>query len=64
MDKRYGYLPLIFLLAMAMPGMVKVPEQGQGGQGEAGTTLSAYVTATACWTRTFSWTIQKSVAPD
>jgi hypothetical protein len=23
MDKRYGYLPLIFLLAMAMPGMVK-----------------------------------------
>jgi len=36
---------------------------GDGG-GKAGTTLSAYVTATACWTRTFSWTIEKSVAPD
>jgi hypothetical protein len=36
---------------------------GDGG-GKAGTTLSAYVTATACWTRTFSWTIEKFVEPD
>jgi protocatechuate 3,4-dioxygenase beta subunit/uncharacterized protein (DUF2141 family) len=57
MDKRYGYLPLIFLLAMAMPGMVKA-------DGEAGTTLSADVTATAYWTRTFNWTIEKSVVPN
>jgi hypothetical protein len=31
--------------------------------GRAGTTLSAYVTATAYWTRTYSWTIEKTVDP-
>jgi len=36
----------------------------EGGQGQAGTTLKANVTATAYWTRTFSWTIEKSVEPD
>jgi len=33
----------------------------EDGQGEAGTTLTAYVTATAYWTRTYSWTIVKTV---
>jgi hypothetical protein len=32
--------------------------------GQAGTTLTVDVTATAYWTRTFSWTIEKSVDPD
>lgn len=31
--------------------------------GQAGTTLEASVTATAYWTRTFKWTIDKSVTP-
>lgn len=33
-------------------------------QGESGTTLSATVSATPHWTRTYSWTIDKSVTPD
>lgn len=32
--------------------------------GQAGTTLSASKTATGSWTRTFGWTINKSVSPD
>lgn len=32
-------------------------------QGQAGTTLIAYKTAFGNWTRTFGWTINKSVAP-
>jgi hypothetical protein len=38
------------------------PSGGRPG-GRAGTTLSAYVTATAYWTRTYSWTIEKTVNP-
>ncbi len=34
------------------------------GDGQAGTTLSASVTAKAYWTITYGWTIVKSVTPD
>jgi hypothetical protein len=58
MKKILSILLIAFMIvAMAMPAMVKAP-------GQAGTTLSADVTATAYWTRTFSWTIDKSVKPD
>lgn len=33
-------------------------------QGQAGTTLTATKTATGSWTRTFGWTIEKTVTPD
>ncbi len=33
-------------------------------EGQNGTTLTATVTTAAHWTRTFNWTIDKSVAPD
>jgi len=58
MKKILSILLIAFMIvAMAMPAMVKA-------DGQAGTTLSAVVTATAYWTRTFSWTIEKSVEPD
>jgi hypothetical protein len=43
----------LMVLAMAMPAAVQA----------VGTTLSATVSATGHWTRTFSWTIDKSVTP-
>jgi hypothetical protein len=58
MKKILSILLIAFMIvAMAMPAMVKA-------DGQAGTTLKAGVTATAYWTRTFSWTIDKSVDPD
>jgi hypothetical protein len=52
MKKILSILLIAFMIvAMAMPAMVKA-------DGQAGTTLNAYVTATAYWTRTFSWTIE------
>jgi hypothetical protein len=60
MKKILSILLIAFMIvAMAMPAIVKAD-----GQGQAGTTLSADVTATAYWTRTYSWTIEKSVDPD
>lgn len=32
-------------------------------EGQAGTTLTAFVTTSAAWTRTFGWTIDKSASP-
>jgi hypothetical protein len=48
---------ILTITILNIPTMVKA-------DGQAGTTLSADVTATAYWTRTFSWTIEKSVEPD
>jgi len=54
----YEAIAIIAILTILnMSAMVKA-------DGQAGTTLSAEVTATAYWTRTFSWTIDKSVNPD
>lgn len=49
------------LLVLALGGIFTLPVIAQG---QAGTTLSASVGATAHYTRTFHWTIDKSVTPD
>ncbi|MEM3577455.1 MAG: SdrD B-like domain-containing protein [Candidatus Bathyarchaeia archaeon] len=50
-------LMMSMIIAMAMPAVVHA-------NGQAGTTLEARVTATAHWTITYGWTIDKSVSPD
>jgi hypothetical protein len=66
MRKQSESILLGILLTAFMVSTIATPKlaRATGQEGQAGTTLSAYVTATACWTHTFSWTIQKSVAPD
>ncbi|NHV99287.1 MAG: hypothetical protein HA496_06480 [Thaumarchaeota archaeon] len=63
-----GILLTAFMVStIATPKMLvhfTVGGTAEDGQGQAGTTLKANVTATAYWTRTFSWTIEKSVKPD
>lgn len=55
---RFG-IPILLLVTMAVS---LVPSMAQG---RAGTTLKdQYVTATAHWTKTFGWTISKTVEPD
>ncbi|MEM2370775.1 MAG: SdrD B-like domain-containing protein [Candidatus Bathyarchaeia archaeon] len=49
------------LVIFPVPAMVHGDGQNQG---QAGTTLEANVTATGYWTKTFTWTIDKSVTPD
>ncbi len=46
-------------LALLLVSAVQV-----GAQGQAGTTLTAYVDVTGHWTITYGWTIDKSVTPD
>ena len=48
------------LLVLGMLATWVVPALAQG---QSGTTLSATKTATGHWTRTFRWTIDKSVTP-
>ncbi len=49
----------LILMAFAFAPSVAVQAEGQNG-----TTLSAEVTAGSVWSRTFHWTIDKSVTPD
>jgi hypothetical protein len=71
MRKQLGLLRMLVVAlavsTIATPYMlVHVTADGQGsgqGRGQAGTTLSADVTATAYWTRSYSWTIEKTVDP-
>jgi hypothetical protein len=51
----------LMIAAIAMPITVYGSDRECN---QSGTTLKAYVTATAHWTHTFSWTIDKSVDPD
>ena len=53
-------LALLMVLALIAAPLVAIADQ----EGQAGTTLSAYKTATGYWTRTYTWTISKSVSPD
>jgi hypothetical protein len=48
---------------IATPYMLVLVTVGAPPVAQAGTTLSAYVTATAYWTRSYSWTIEKTVDP-
>jgi len=51
----------LLVVAMVWTAMSLLPVLAQG---QAGTTLEADVTCTGKWTRTFDWTIAKSVTPD
>jgi hypothetical protein len=57
MKKIANALTMLLIVLMIMPIAVQV-------KGDPGTTLSATVSATAHWTRTFHWGIGKSVTPD
>lgn len=58
---RTAALGVTALLTLALGGIFTLPVVAQG---QAGTTLSATVDTTAYYTRTFHWTIDKSVTPD
>jgi hypothetical protein len=49
------------LLVLALSSVFVLPALAQG---QSGTTLTAYKTASAHYTRTFHWTIDKSVTPE
>src|SRR5262245_15952120 len=50
-------------VAFGVPGTADAEVAPLGAGGQSGTTLSATKTATAHYTRTFGWTIDKSFAP-
>ena len=56
----------VSLLAPAVAAVAAflIPVGSAAAQGQSGTTLSATKTATTHYTKTFEWTIDKSVAPD
>ena len=55
----------IWVLAVALvAGLFVVGSRSVAAQGQSGTTLTASKTAVGHWTRTFHWTIDKSVAPE
>ena len=55
-------LGLLALLVLGVAALIAPTTAG--AQGQSGTTLSATKTATAHYTKTFDWTIDKSVSPD
>lgn len=58
------FLALIALLVVGVSTVLAQTGTSSGsGQGQAGTTLSATVDATAYWKREYQWTIDKSVTP-
>ena len=63
MKKNFAGLSLTTLLVLVLMFAAFGAVSPAAAQGQAGTTLSAFKTATAHWTRTFHWTIDKSVAP-
>jgi hypothetical protein len=63
MKKRNKLPALFFAAALALALTVSGPVQ-VSADGQAGTTLSATVTAAGYWTITYPWTIDKSVSPD
>ncbi|MEM0254285.1 MAG: hypothetical protein QXK78_07005 [Candidatus Bathyarchaeia archaeon] len=62
MKNKIGLL-MLTILATSILVIFPVPAIVHG-DGQAGTTLSANVTATGYWTKTFTWTIDKSVTPE
>jgi hypothetical protein len=63
MKKNFAGLSLTTLLVLVLMFAAFGAVSPAAAQGQAGTTLSAFKTATAHWTRTFHWTIDKSVTP-
>ncbi|MGD8813706.1 MAG: hypothetical protein PVI78_04440, partial [Anaerolineales bacterium] len=63
MNRKHKLPALIFAAALALALAGTGPMQ-VSANGQAGTTLSATVTAAGYWTVTYPWTIDKSVSPD
>lgn len=49
--------------ALLLPAALYAAAPAVATEGQAGTTLSAEVTAAAQWTRTYDWTLEKSASP-
>ena len=64
MNTKYPRLALSIALVIGLVAVALTAVSPAAAQGESGTTLTTYKTATGHWTRTFHWTIDKSVDPD
>ena len=57
-------IALLITVAIMLAAFALTMPQQAAAQGQSGTTLTATKTAAGNWTRTFTWTIDKSVAPE
>jgi hypothetical protein len=64
MNRQFRRAGLTGILVLGLIVIAFAAIQPAMAQGESGTTLSAFKTATGHWTRTFHWTIDKAVSPD